>query len=53
METTMHYVRSKVLKYFTDSGLSESKAQKKLDKMTDTEVFEIYETEPYFNENGY
>lgn len=52
-EGVVKYVRSKVLNYLIDTGLTVTQAKNQLDEMDDDEVRYIYANEPYFEEDGY
>lgn len=45
----LEYIRSKVKNYYNDCGLNVDD----VDKLSDEKVCEIYDNEPYFDENGY
>lgn len=46
------YIRRQVINYFIDSGMSEGVAKKKVAKLSDARVAEIYDTEEYFEREG-
>lgn len=52
MQDDEDYIRNAVLSYFMDSGITEKKAHKKLNKLSYKEVCKIYDHEPYFEREG-
>lgn len=46
------YIRKEVINYFCDSGYSFKDAKKKVSKMPEHELCDLYDNEPYFQEEG-